>query len=67
MPDRGSAETTRELLKIMADIEDAKLKSDATEGTIRCPRCGGLLNWVSHGPRSLRAACQTEGCIKAMS
>jgi hypothetical protein len=54
----------RQTVEVFATI----MADERKAGDVPCPRCGrSILFWKGKGPRALRMACETTGCIQALS
>jgi len=51
-------------LNLEASVEIMKLKpKPGTNGQIKCPKCGGTIDWVMHQNSHVWAKCQTDNCL----
>jgi hypothetical protein len=60
----GSEAAADAMVAAFRAIDDTK----ADRGDVPCPICGGKLSFAISGPkRHVRAACETQGCLRFMS
>jgi predicted RNA-binding Zn-ribbon protein involved in translation (DUF1610 family) len=64
---RDISDDAGKVLSLLVEIGIAMRGKKVGSGELPCPKCGGVVDWRSAGPRAIRAACRTPDCLRFLT